>query len=516
MKHIAIVLLAFWAFCTLSAQEHEFSAQSCTSIMVGRLASTDGSVITSHTCDGRYRTWAWIEPAADHPKGAMHEVLRGTMKTAFRGDTTGVKLMGTIPEARHTYAYLNTAYPALNEKQLAIGETTFGGPDTLVNPKGLFTIEELERVALQRCTTAREAIKLMGELAQKYGYGDSGECLTLADPKEVWQFEILGCGKDEIGAVWAARRIPDDHVGVSANIPRIGSINRKDKNYCMASDNVEAVARKFGLWDGKGEFVFWRAYNCDYAKGRNFHDREFFILNALAPSLGLTYDMDELPFSVKPDDKVDVREVMELFRATYEGSDFDMCKNVIIERPAKGEEPARKEISPVANPWLTTTMRNTLNTIAPGTVEFRRTVAVAWCAYSHVTQLRSWLPDAVGGICWLSVDNPAQSPRIPVFCGTSKLPEAFLKCGQNKWDEDAVVWKFRPANKLATLAWQSTKKGFMENVLAIEDTAFEGLPDLESAPATALDGYTAAIFNQAAALWKDMEHAYWVKFGTGF
>ena len=184
--------------------------------------------------------------------------------------------MGTIPEARHTYAYLNTAYPALNEKQLAIGETTFGGPDTLVNPKGLFTIEELERVALQRCTTAREAIKLMGELAQKYGYGDSGECLTLADPKEVWQFEILGCGKDEIGAVWAARRIPDDHVGVSANIPRIGSINRKDKNYCMASDNVEAVARKYGLWDGKGEFVFWRAYNCDYAKGRNFHDREFF------------------------------------------------------------------------------------------------------------------------------------------------------------------------------------------------------------------------------------------------
>ena len=168
MKHIAIVLLAFWAFCTLSAQEHEFSAQSCTSIMVGRLASTDGSVITSHTCDGRYRTWAWIEPAADHPKGAMHEVLRGTMKTAFRGDTTGVKLMGTIPEARHTYAYLNTAYPALNEKQLAIGETTFGGPDTLVNPKGLFTIEELERVALQRCTTAREAIKLIGELAQKY------------------------------------------------------------------------------------------------------------------------------------------------------------------------------------------------------------------------------------------------------------------------------------------------------------------------------------------------------------
>ena len=157
-------LLAALLISTLaSAQENEFSGQSCTSIMVGRLASTDGSVITSHTCDGRYRTWSYMEPAADHEPGSMHQVLRGTMHTAFRGDTTGVKVMGEIPQVAHTYAYLNTAYPCMNEKQLAIGETTFTGPEILINPAGWFTIEELQRVALQRCDNARDAIRRMSD-----------------------------------------------------------------------------------------------------------------------------------------------------------------------------------------------------------------------------------------------------------------------------------------------------------------------------------------------------------------
>ena len=282
MKRFFSLLAALAIGSLLFAQE--FDGQSCTSIMVGRKASTDGSVMTSHTCDGRYRTWAQVEPAADHEPGTMHPVLRGTMHTNFRGDTTGVKLMGEIPEAAHTYAYLNTAYPCLNEKQLAIGETTFGGPDTLVNAAGWFRIEELERVALQRCDNARDAIRLMGALAEQYGYGDSGECLTVADKNEVWQFEIVGIGKERIGAAWVAKRVPDDHVAVSANIPRIGRIDRKSKDM-MASANVEQVAIDNGLWDGKGEFIFWKYFNTDYAKGKNFNDREYFILNHFAPSL---------------------------------------------------------------------------------------------------------------------------------------------------------------------------------------------------------------------------------------
>ncbi len=512
MKKILIVLAGLCVSLALTAQE--FDGQNCTSIMVGKLASTDGSVITSHTCDGRYRTWAQMEPAADHEPGTMHPVLRGTMQTKFRGDTTGVRLMGEIPEVPHTYAYLNTAYPCLNEKQLAIGETTFGGPDTLVNKAGWFTIEELERVALQRCDNARDAIRLMGSLAEQYGYGDSGECLTVADKHEVWQFEIVGVGKDRIGAAWVARRIPDDHVGVSANIPRIGQIDRKDKDM-MASANVEKVALENGLWDGKGTFVFWKSFNTGYAKGKNFNDREWFILNHLAPSLGLTYDMDELPFSVKPDKKVDVREVMALYRETYEGTDFDMTKNVKLARSANRMHPADTIVSPLANPWLTTNMQNTLNTIAPGTVEFRRTVAVAWCAYSHITQLRSWLPDAVGGVCWFSLDNPGQSPRIPVFCGTTALPKAYETCGQKQYVPDCALWQFRRANKLATLAWQTTKEGFNQEILRLENLALDGIPRECASPAV-LNAFTEYIYQESVRSWKALEEKYWLQFGLGF
>ena len=503
MKRTLLLLLAAVAVCCpLFSQEYD--GQSCTSIMVGRKASADGSVITSHTCDGRYRTWAQMEPAADYEPGTMHQVLRGTMHTRFRGDTVGVKVMGEIPQVAHTYAYLNTAYPCLNEKQLAMGETTFSGPDTLVNEAGWFTIEELERVALQRCDNARDAIRLMGALAEQYGYGDGGECLTVADKDEVWQFEIVGIGKNKIGAAWVAKRIPDDHVGVSANIPRIGKINRKDKDM-MASANVEQVAIENGLWDGKGDFVFWKSFNTSYARGRNFHDREWFILSHLAPSLGLTYDMDELPFSVKPDKKVDIREVMALYRETYEGTDFDMTRNVKIDTL----------VSPVANPWLTGTMQRTLNSLAPGTIEFRRTVAVAWCAYSHVTQLRNWLPDAVGGVCWLSLDNPGQSPRIPVFCGTTQLPKAYEVCGQKQYVADCALWQFRRANKLATLAWQTTKKGFNEEILRLENLALEGLPG-NGASAASLNAYTEYIYQEGIRSWKALEEKYWLQFGLGF
>ncbi|MBO7498212.1 MAG: C69 family dipeptidase, partial [Bacteroidaceae bacterium] len=389
------------------------------------------------------------------------------------------------------------------------------------------------------CTTARDAIRLIGQLIKTYGYGDSGECITIADPYEVWQMEILGEGPDRIGGIWAAQRIPDDHVGVSANIPRIGKINRKDKDFFMASDNVEKVALKYGLWDGKGDFSFWRAFHSDYGDGHNYSDREYFIFNALAPSLGLTRDMDELPFSVKPDSLVDVRQVMELFRSTFEGTFMDMCQNVrmpVTRRNADGTLRTDTLVSPIANPWLGGNMQRTLNFLAPGTIEFRRTISVAWCSYSHITQLRNWLPDDVGGICWLSLDNPGQSPRIPVFCGTTRLPEAYDRCGQKNYDPTCALWQFRKANKLATVAWQSTKGELLGEVLALEQTALSGLTTLEtdltstqtdksgksaisdeSDRRTALlNAYTRRIYNDAVAHWATLEAHFWNRFGMGF
>ena len=284
---LIIVLICYGD--SLRAQKIEYSQpvntpESCTSIMVGKKASADGSVMTSHTCDGNYRTWMEIVPAARYEHDTTVAIYNGRMHTEYPADRTNMELKGTIPEARSTYQFLNTSYPCLNEKQLGIGETTISGRKELQNKKGMFMIEELEKIALQRCTTAREAIRLIGQLVAEYGYGDSGECLTIADPNEVWHFEVFGEGPDKVGGVWAAVRIPDDHVGVSANISRISTLDLKDKGRYMASENVFSVAKKMGFWDGKEPFKFWKAYSGGnyFGEPKSFSIREYFILNALA------------------------------------------------------------------------------------------------------------------------------------------------------------------------------------------------------------------------------------------
>ena len=546
-KSLLLSALLLIGYNAIAQEEQEMLVgANCTSIMVGKKASTDGSVITSHTCDGRYRTWMRWEPAADYkisetPKGKKkkgqdiepvetHKVYKGTMHTEDPFDNRNLELAGEIPQVAHTYAYLNTAYPCLNEKQLAIGETTFSGPDTLVNNKGMFMIEELERVALMRCDNARDAIQLIGSLVKEYGYGDGGECITIADKNEVWQMEILGEGPDKIGGVWAAKRIPDGEVGVSANIARIGKLERGSKDfYC--SDNCEAVAKKYGLWDGQGDFIFWKAFRSSYGGGKNYSDREFFILSHLAPSLNLNRDMPELPFSVKPDEKVDVMDVINLFKSTYEGTDMDMTRNVKMvakKRLDDGTVVDDTIISPVANPWVNGTMMNTINYLAPGTINFQRTVAVAWSSYNFVTQCRSWMPDEIGAICWMACDNPGQSPRIPIFSGSTTLPDGFDKCGQLRYREEAWIWHYRKANKLATVQWGRTKSSLLGNVTRFEQKALDEIPAVEKrAQALINDGktqeatlllnqYTSDFAGATRQAWKEMEDKFWYWFSMGF
>ena len=308
MKTKLLAALTLIATLTASAQVDETTPQgmdrlACTSIMVGKNASTDGSVITSHTCDSWYRTWMTMTPARDYERDTVTAIYSERMHTQSPLDSTKMHVRGVIPQVRHTYRYLDTAYPCLNEKQLAMGETTIGGRDTLRNKKGLFTIEELQRIALERCSTARDAIRLMGQLVKQYGYGDSGECLTIADKNEVWIFEVFGEGPKRVGGVWAAVRIPDDEIAVSANISRIGRLDLGDKDRYMASDNVFDVAKQLKLWDGKSEFSFWRVYSGgNYMKEtKNYSVREHFIMDQLAPSLCLSDTIEELPLSVKPD-----------------------------------------------------------------------------------------------------------------------------------------------------------------------------------------------------------------------
>jgi dipeptidase len=454
-------------------QDWEDWDTGCTSIMVGRKATTDGSVITAHSCDGNYRTWVNMVPPQKHPKGTMNKIYYGKMHTETSWDLRGMVLKGEIPQVEETYAFFNTAYPCMNEKQLAIGETTIGSKRDLYNPEGMFMIEEIERLMLERCTTAREAIKLAGQLVKEYGYGDWGECITIADPKEVWHFEIFGAGPLEKGAVWAAARIPDDHVGVSANIPRISELDLNKPDYYMASENVYSVAEEMGWWDpDSGEpFKFWKVYS----GRRPFSTREFYVLSTLAPSLKLKMDMEELPFSVKPEKKVSVRDVLKFYRETYEGTELDMTKDLMV----KNRRSKETEKSPVVNPWMSYDMTNLLNTIKPGVVNRQRTIAIAGCSYSEVLQMRDWLPDPVGGIAWFSFDNPGQSPRIPVFAGVSELPPSFEICAQHRFRMDSACWAFRRANRLATVRWGRAGQSINDAVKEFEERAFSDLPDIE-------------------------------------
>lgn len=494
---------------------------SCTSIMAGKLATVDGSVITAHSCDGNYRTWVTMEP---HRKTKLEKtkIYAGLLHNEFPGDLRNVHEKGEIPQVQETYAFLNTAYPCMNEKQLAIGETTIGGRRELRNSEGMFLIEEIERICLERCSTAREAIKLAGQLIKEYGYCDWGECLTFADPQEVWHFEVFGAGPLEVGGVWAAVRIPDEHVGVSANIPRIGELKLDDPDHYMASENVFRVAEEMGWWDpNSGEtFKMWKAYS-----GRKpFSNREFFIFSTLAPSLGLDYEMEELPFSIKPDKKVSVQDIFAFYRQTYEGTDWDMTKNLVTKK-RRSED---MEKSPVANPWMNYQMMTLLNTLKPGVIERKRTIAIAACSYSEVVQCRSWLPDEVGGIAWFSFDNPGQSPRIPIFSGVTKLLDSFAICGQKKFRTDSACWWFRRANKLATVRWGDTRRYIEAAVKEFEEKGLADLPRLEKhvqelvkagknkEAQEFLTQYTNDFARAAMLKYWELGDQFWTSFARGF
>lgn len=487
--------------------------EGCTSIMVGRLATTDGSVITSHTCDGRYRTWLAVAPGKKHKKDDLAPVYKGRMRTEFPTDERGVVKTGEVPQAEETYAILDTAYPCMNEHQLAMGESTFGGRGELKSDQGIFYVEELQRIALERTKTARDAARLMGDLATEYGYIDSGEALTVADPREVWHFEIMGPGKGKKGAVWAAVRIPDDHVGVAANISRIGRLDLDDPDRCMASENVFSLAEEMGWWKPKSNetFKFWKAYS-----GRKpFRLREFWIFNTLAPSLNLDFfHAEELPFSVKPDRKVSVQDVFRLFQETYEGTRYALNWNLMVEKPKKkpakkkekSEKTEKKEAKAAekvdprlveemmgkgnrvdvewetcahAHPWMSRDMQTLFNRLKPGVVTFHRPIAVMFNAYHTVIQCREWLPDSVGGICWLGFDNPATTPRVPIFAGVKDLPADFKVDNHKKYRTDSASWAFRRASRLACIRWGSNKEKVQKKILELEARALEDLPFVE-------------------------------------
>ncbi len=501
----------------LAAFSQEFiESESCTSIIVGKAASVDGSTMTSHSCDsGTDRTWINLVPGQKYKKGEECTIYLEPKRAKGPDDPDRIEV-GFIPQLRETYAFINTAYPCMNEHQLAIGETTFGGKREMISDEGLIDCPELYRLALQRAKTAREAIRVIDELTKEYGYNDVGECFTFAEPNETWHFEILGPGKGKTGAVWAAVRVPDNEIGVSANASRIRTIDLKDKDNYLASDNVFSLAEELGFWSPESGKKFEFCYVYANRNSLGSRRREWRALSSVAPSLKLNPNSENFPLSVKPDKKVSVKDILSIFRDYYQDSPFDMTGSIkTINRQGDLVQ------SPVANPFMNSEIRKLLK------VPYERTICCARATYLMVTQSRSWLPDPIGGVVWLGYDNPATTPHVPIYCGISTMPESYMVDGREKFRRDCAWWAFRRVSQLCGFRYQVMSKDVEVVWKEIEEKAFTNQPEFEkkmlelykSDPETVIElltQYSLEIANGAVERYWKLGDELWSKYNRYF
>ncbi len=508
----------------------------CTSITVGKKASADGSVMTSHTDDShRTRSWIDIQPSKMHKPGETMTMYKRVSTDSLAMPAYAHKPIGNIPQVEEAYAYVNTAYPCLNEKQLAMGESTFGGREELQSDNGLIDCQRLCQLMLERCTTARQAIQMADELTKKYGWNDAGECLTIADKNEVWHFEIVGPGKGKTGAVWAAQRVPDDEIGVNANASTIKHIDLKNKDFFMASTNVYDVAKENGWWDGdKDHFQFCYAYAPHSRESIAARRREWRVFDLLAPSLHLDPNDKDYPFSVKPDNPVTLEDMVHVFHDYYEGTPFDMTRRITTT-----DKDGKTVVSPLANPFMPYDQLTIQNVPGSwysvdektGKIMFlgERTIARWYTMYATIIQLRSDLPDEIGGVVWLAMDNVANSIYVPVYCSVTDLPSPYKTPGRvNGFTRESAWWAF---NRLGTLAaqrwgdmrhdldavWGPWQKELFENQKEIEAKAIEMYnADNPQQTIEYLTGYTDEWGNKVVEkAWELGDHL-WTKYDEKF
>lgn len=437
----------------------EATCDACTSVPVSPEASSDGT-LTSHSCDGGYEIRIHVVAGQAFPAGSKRDVMKGGGLGEEKPANQQAHKVGEIPQVSQTFTRYDASYPFMNEKGVIIGETTIGGRRELFNDEGWMDIMELERIALERASTAREAITIMGELAEKLGYGDSGECLTVGDAKEVWQFEIFGSGPGEQGAVWAAKRIPPGEVGVSANRSRITSLDA-DPNQSMFSKNHKAVAAALGLWTEGDPFVFNRVFGMDGAPTPN--RREWRVLSLLAPSLKLDPWAGEQPFSVKPDKKANVRQIMSIHRDTYEGTPFDQSNN-----PLAG---------PFGSPNRWSLPRNFKP--AEGYSPTERMIAVHQASYVTVLQARANMPAWLGSLAWFAPDDAKTSVFSPLYAGNFKVPPAFEIGRRDKFDRSTAYWASNFIGNWSNLNYRNMIQDIRAKQVEIEDKLFADQPAME-------------------------------------
>ena len=481
-------------------------ANACTNFIVGKKASADRSVICTYNADdyGLFINLCHY-PAGTHPKGTMRKI--------FNWDTN--KYQGVIPEAPQTYNVIGN----INEFQVSIAETTYGGREEMEDSTGILDYGSLIYLALQRSKTAREAIQVMTTLAQTYGYNSGGETFTICDPNEAWIMEMMGKGPGSKGVVWVALRVPDDAICAHANQSRITKFNMNDKANVLYSKDVVSFARSKGWFTGKDKDFSWRD---TYAKptfgGRRFCDaRVWSFFNHFANdfdkylpwALGKDKDAEDMPLWIIPNKKVSVQDVMACMRDHYENTplalDSSSVGGGVWEMPYR-PTPLRFKVDG----------KNYFN---------ERPVSTQQTAFSYVAQLRSWLPREIGGVLWFGNDDGNMVAYTPIYCGNTTQPECYNTPGADavtfsdknafwvcNWVSNMVYPRYNQMFPTLKEVRDSLENSYFANQLAIEKQAV-ALYNTDKAKAISLlNQYSNDKAQQMLHHWKNLAVRLIVKF----
>lgn len=470
MRKISVTGILLVALLLLN---HQVS-NGCTNFLVTRGASADGSTMVTYAADSHTLYGElYYQPAQDHPAGSLRDI--------YEWDTG--KFLGRIPQPAHTYSVVGN----MNEFQLAIGETTFGGREELGKQTGaIMDYGSLIYVTLQRAKTAREAIDVMANLVKEFGYYSSGESFSIADPNEVWIMELIGKGEGEKGAVWVALKIPDGYISGHANQARITTFPLNDKNNCVYSPDVISFARAKGWFKGEDkDFSFSDVYApVDFSGARFCDARVWAGFNKVAGGMDKYADYakgivqhggannfatNRMPLWIKPDKKLTVQDVMKMMRDHYQETELDMSQDL--------------GAGPFGLPYRWRGMTWQVDSV---TYCHERAISTQQTGFSFVTQSRNWLPDPIGGILWFGVDDTYSTCYAPMYCGITDIPECF-RVGNGDmltYSETSAFWTFNMVTNFTYLRFVDMIKDVQKVQSQLENKYVSYVPLIDKAAET--------------------------------
>ena len=502
MKKVLIFTIVCAALALCAAD-----VMACTNILVGKNASTDGSVMISYAADSHSlygEMYHW--PAARWPKGAMLDVVEWD---------TG-KPLGQIPQVEQTFSVVGN----MNEYQLAITETTFGGRPELVDTTGIIDYGSLIYITLQRAKTAREAIRVMTGLVADHGYCSGGESFSIADKNEAWIMEMVGKGPGRKGALWVAIRIPDDCIAAHANQARIQQIPFDDKENCMYAPDVVSFAREKGYFSGNDrDFSFTKAY-CPYEFGglRGCEARVWSVFRKYDASMEQFKDFikgdvtkNPMPLYIRPNRKLSVQDVQNCMRDHYEGTDLDMTQDV------------------GAGPYKVPYRWRPMHFEVDGQEYLNeRAIATQQTGFVIVPQMRNWLPDVVGGILWFGTDDADMTVFNPVYSSSLAVPECF-RVGNGDLYNFSWTASFWIHNWVANMAYgkysfmiqdirkvqQELENEYRQKIPLIDKAAMELYNTDPEEARKFLTWFSTTTADQATARWKTLGEYLMIKYIDG-